>query len=388
LAKSPDAWSKRVLIKIIPHDARSVYKFELTHGHLAVFAACVVVLFAAFFAEHIFQVRAAEAKVRELQRVNAAQQQQLVNFSNQTNHMWRQLNEIQQAHQEIQRLTSPSSERASAEGGIAANGTASATGVKPKHPVAGAPQKGTANSSQPSAGPQHALVAPPMPAVATSMEALPLHGPWWAQAAAWLGMGRGGVTFEGESASLAMLDAGMDRVYTDTLKLRHEAFKVAQVREEAKEAYQRMLDAIPSIWPTDGSISSGFGYRTYPDVGFHMGVDIVNYYGAPIYATAAGTVMVAGWDYGYGEKVEIDHGNGYVTWYGHNSELLVSPGEFVRKGQLIARLGATGFVTGPHVHYEVHEYGRPIDPVPFLSGSVGPQAPQFTQVQQNTQTVQ
>lgn len=371
MAKNPDTWSKRVLIKIIPHDARSIYKLELTYGHLAVFAVCLFVLFSAFFAEHVIQVRAEEAKVKELQRVNAAQQQQLVNFSNQTNHMWRQLNEIQQAHQEIRRLSTPS-------GAHGAQASAAANRAR----------AGVATGTDAAAGTQHAQTTSNPPTVAAApIDALPLHGPWWAQAAAWLGVGRGGVayngvTFEGESESLTMLDAGMQRVYADTTKLRHEEFKVAQVREEAQVAYQRMLDAIPSIWPTDGSISSGFGYRTYPDVGFHTGVDVVNYYGAPIYATAAGTVTVAGWDGGFGEKIEIDHGNGYVTWYGHNSALLVSAGEFVRKGQQIARLGSTGFVTGPHVHYEVHQYGRPIDPVPFLSGSVGPQMPQSDQYAQ------
>jgi murein DD-endopeptidase MepM/ murein hydrolase activator NlpD len=369
LANNPDTWSKRVLIKIIPHGARSIYKLELTHGHLAAFAACLVVLVSAFFSEHVTQVRAEEAKVKELQRVNAAQQQQLVNFSNQTNHMWRQLNEIQQEHLEIQRLSSPA-----ATHGVPADATAHAPNAT-THAQAASP---TIHAQTTSSGPTVA---------SAPMDALPLHGPWWAQAAAWLGVGRGGVpysgvTFEGESESLTMLDVGMQRVYADTVKLKHEVSKVAEVREEAQVAYQRMLDAIPSIWPTDGSISSGFGYRTYPDVGFHTGLDIVNYYGAPVYATAAGTVTIAGWDGGFGEKIEIDHGNGYMTWYGHNSALLVNPGDFVRKGQQIARLGATGFVTGPHVHYEVHQYGRPVDPVPFLSGSVGPQVPLASQFAQ------
>lgn len=385
MAKNPDTWSKRVLIKIIPHGARSIYKLELTHGHLAAFAACLLVLVSAFFAEHVNQVRAEEAKVKELQRVNAAQQQQLVNFSNQTNHMWRQLNEIQQAHQEIQRLASPSAAHGAPASPAHAQAPNGATHAQA--PGATTRASGVAGSNG-STGSEHAQTTSGAPIVASApIDALPLHGPWWAQAAAWLGVGRGGVayngvTFEGESESLTMLDAGMQRVYADTVKLKHEVSKAADLRDEARLAYQRMLEAIPSIWPTDGSISSGFGYRTYPDVGFHTGVDVVNYYGAPIYATAAGTVTFAGWDGGFGEKVEIDHGNGYVTWYGHNSALLVSPGDFVHKGQQIARLGSTGFVTGPHVHYEVHQYGRPIDPVPFLSGSVGPQVPQAQQFAQ------
>lgn len=347
MAKSPDAWSKRVLIKIIPHDARSIYRLELTHGHLALFAACIVVLFVAFFTEHVTQVRAEEAKVRALQRLTTAQQQQLVNFSNQTNHMWKQLNEIQAEHQELKRLTAPNA-------GVS-------NGVNPPPDV----PRGQNKPMKPTA-----MMEP-------SNEALPVHGPWWTQVVAWLGIGRGGVTFERESANLAMLDVGMDRVQSDTIKLKDEAFRQAQAREEASLAFRRMLEAIPSIWPTDGSISSGFGYRSYPDVGFHTGLDIVNFYGAAVLATAAGTVTEAGWDGGFGIKIVIDHGNGYVTWYGHNSAALVSPGQFVHKGQEIAHLGSTGFATGPHVHYEVHEDGRPVNPVPFISGSVGPTAAQL-----------
>lgn len=352
MAKSPDAWSKRVLIKIIPHDARSIYKLELTHGHLALFAACIVALFAAFLIEHVVQVRAEEAKVSELQRLTAAQQQQLVNFSRQTSHMWKQLNQIQAEHQEIKRLTAPSA-------GVGA-GPSSAPGVEPQQQN-NKPMKPTA------------MIEP-------SNDALPIHGPWWTQAVAWLGIGRGGVTFQGESLSLALLDVGMDRVQSDTVKLKDEVSNQAQVREEASLAFRRMLEAIPSIWPTDGSISSGFGYRSYPDSGFHTGLDIVNYYGAPVLATAAGTVVEAGWDGGFGIKIAIDHGNGYVTWYGHNSAALVSVGQFVHKGQQIADLGSTGFATGPHVHYEVHVDGRPVNPVPFLSGSVGPTPAQLAAI--------
>ena len=345
-----DRWSRRVLIKIIPHDACSIYKFEITHGHLALLAAGVVSLFAAFFTEHVVQMRAEEAKVQVLQRVTAAQQQQLVNFSNQTNHLWNTLNQIQQDSRQIQRMT--------------ATAPATSPGVVTSSVM----------STQPGIGIQPGDGLPPL------SDALPLHGPWWTQATALLGLGRGGVTFAGEASMLAVLDAGFDRVYSDTLKRKHEAGRVAQMRLEAKLAYQRMLEAIPSIWPTDGSITSGFGYRTYPDVGFHTGVDIVNYYGAPIVATAAGTVTAASWESGYGIKIVIDHGNGYETWYAHNSEALVSAGQFVHKGQLIARLGSTGFTTGPHVHYEVHEWGRPISPIPFLSGSVGPSAQMLAQI--------
>jgi murein DD-endopeptidase MepM/ murein hydrolase activator NlpD len=87
-----------------------------------------------------------------------------------------------------------------------------------------------------------------------------------------------------------------------------------------------------------------------------------------VYATASGIVESAGWDGGYGYKVVLDHGNGYETWYGHNSRMLVSAGQAVRKGQEIAEIGATGFATGPHCHYEILLWGKPIDPTPFLDG--------------------
>jgi murein DD-endopeptidase MepM/ murein hydrolase activator NlpD len=122
------------------------------------------------------------------------------------------------------------------------------------------------------------------------------------------------------------------------------------------------------MWPTDGYVSSGFGYRSYPDSEFHPGLDIVNDYGAPVYATAAGVVEEAGWDGGYGYKIVLDHGNGYETWYAHNSHLLVSAGETVRKGEEIAEIGSTGFATGPHCHYQIVLWGRPIDPTPYLDG--------------------
>jgi murein DD-endopeptidase MepM/ murein hydrolase activator NlpD len=122
------------------------------------------------------------------------------------------------------------------------------------------------------------------------------------------------------------------------------------------------------MWPTDGYVSSGFGYRDYPDTEFHPGLDIVNDYGSPVYATASGVVEEAGWDSGYGYKIVIDHGNGYETWYAHNSRMLVGPGQSVRKGEQIAEIGTSGFATGPHCHYEIVLWGKPIDPTPYLNG--------------------
>jgi len=127
----------------------------------------------------------------------------------------------------------------------------------------------------------------------------------------------------------------------------------------------------PSIWPSKGVITSPFGSRVDPVTGaigaFHEGVDIADDYGTPIVATAAGVVTFAGYtDGGYGNLVEIDHGNGFVTRYGHNSAVLVTVGMSVKQGQTIALMGSTGKSTGAHVHYEVRLNGSPTDPMIFL----------------------
>ncbi|MBO6231143.1 MAG: peptidoglycan DD-metalloendopeptidase family protein [Ruminiclostridium sp.] len=121
------------------------------------------------------------------------------------------------------------------------------------------------------------------------------------------------------------------------------------------------------IWPMDIGKSHISEY-THWDGGYagHVGIDITEYYGAPIYAGASGTVTLAGWNYGYGNCVIIDHGNGYQTLYGHCSELLVSVGEEVIQGQMIAKEGSSGYVTGPHLHFEVRKGNVKLNPVNYL----------------------
>ena len=126
---------------------------------------------------------------------------------------------------------------------------------------------------------------------------------------------------------------------------------------------------MPSIWPAKGVISSTFGARQDPVYGggaFHEGLDIANDTGTTIVATAAGTVTYAAYAGGYGNLIEIDHGNGFITKYRHNSALLVQAGMTVKKGQSIALMGSTGKSTGSHVHYEVRVNGVATDPLLFL----------------------
>ena len=128
----------------------------------------------------------------------------------------------------------------------------------------------------------------------------------------------------------------------------------------------------PSLWPVEGVITSGFGWRTHPITGetlYHEGLDIADDYGNPVKATATGTVMMSSYVTGYGNLVEINHNNGITTRYGHNSLLLVSVGQKVHIGDIIALVGSTGTSTGPHVHYEIRINGTPIDPSLFMMGT-------------------
>lgn len=119
-----------------------------------------------------------------------------------------------------------------------------------------------------------------------------------------------------------------------------------------------------------GYLSSLFGYRTDPMSGkkeFHEGIDFSGKVGSPVIAVAAGIVTWAGKHHGYGNLIEISHGNGYVTRYAHNSKNLVNVGEKVNKGEVIATMGSTGRSTGTHVHFEVIRNGKHVDPKKYLS---------------------
>jgi murein DD-endopeptidase MepM/ murein hydrolase activator NlpD len=131
--------------------------------------------------------------------------------------------------------------------------------------------------------------------------------------------------------------------------------------------------AIPSAKPVEAiDFTSGFGVRSDPFRGgaaMHAGVDIRGPYGTPIYATADGMVGRAGRAAGYGNLVELEHGRGIQTRYGHLSSILVQPGQRVKRGELIARMGSTGRSTGNHLHYEVRLDGSAVNPMPFLQSS-------------------
>lgn len=165
-----------------------------------------------------------------------------------------------------------------------------------------------------------------------------------------------------------------------------EAKRAAQAAQQQAESDSdaKRLKAIESvvpkdvtdpdkmIWPLpgDGRIYAYFGYRTAPTAGastYHRGLDIGGVYGASIVASLSGTVQEAAYNASRGNYVAVSHGNGLVTYYMHCSKLLVSPGDKVLQGEVIALVGSTGISTGPHVHFSVTENGEYVDPLKYVN---------------------
>ena len=144
---------------------------------------------------------------------------------------------------------------------------------------------------------------------------------------------------------------------------------------------EQLLVSTPAIQPVSNKdlnrIASGFGYRIdpiYKTVKMHAGLDFAAPQGTPIYATADGTVTVAGnTGNGYGNHVVINHGYGYETLYGHMVKVKAKVGQQVKRGEVIGWVGSTGKSTGPHCHYEVHKNGQKIDPVYFFYNDLSPE---------------
>jgi len=132
---------------------------------------------------------------------------------------------------------------------------------------------------------------------------------------------------------------------------------------------------VPVRKPVTGEVdmSSPFGMRLDPFLGrpaIHTGIDLRGEIGEPVHATAAGRVTIAGREGGYGNMVEISHGNGLATRYGHLSQIDVKLGQTVRIGEIIGKIGSTGRSTGPHLHYETRINGEAVDPQKFLRAGV------------------
>jgi len=160
-------------------------------------------------------------------------------------------------------------------------------------------------------------------------------------------------------ASLSQLSASLSQM----------SDKLEALIEEIRHL-QYLSSITPSIWPTSGGrISSGYGYRIDPFTrrsAFHSGIDIEGDLNDDVYATAAGIVAETGYSSTLGNYIIIDHSLGIRTLYGHLKKILVDENTRVDKGDRIGLMGSTGRSTGPHLHYEVHKSGEPVDPTPYL----------------------
>ncbi len=194
-------------------------------------------------------------------------------------------------------------------------------------------------------------------------------------------LGVGGTPRAAEARASGGLTDGLARtvdVYHERLEqfdrqLQFQEQSLLEVRE-LLEAKRDELDHIPTINPVRGPhyISSGFGMRRDPFTGrprHHNGLDLCAARGTPIVATANGKVVFAGKNGGFGRTIEIDHGNGYVTIYGHSDKLLVAEGDVVRRGDRIGLVGDSGRSTGVHLHYEIRQNDTAINPRRYLLDS-------------------
>lgn len=184
-------------------------------------------------------------------------------------------------------------------------------------------------------------------------------------------LGSGGVLVDGHPLSVSQLQAAMGSM--DSLTTSRVDWLTAVESRLFDQKVKRSL--VPTEEPVvGGRIGSPFGYRIDPITGhkaLHTGLDFASPTGTPIYAAAGGVVIVQELNSGYGNMVEIDHGNNIITRYGHASKVFVSKGDIVKRGQKVAEVGSTGRSTGPHLHFEVWVAGVAQDPRPFLDAGKG-----------------
>jgi murein DD-endopeptidase MepM/ murein hydrolase activator NlpD len=188
----------------------------------------------------------------------------------------------------------------------------------------------------------------------------------------------GGPTEMDSRALLGMLTGRRPNLRVEDMQT--QLADVKQSRDAVVSNYTEISDYIkdqrelfrssPMGWPVKGQITSGYGYRRDPfeqgDGEFHRGLDIANALGTPIKATADGVVQLASWQGGYGRLIVIDNGRGFKTYFGHNSKILVKPGDHVKRGDVISLMGTSGHSTGYHLHYEIWQNGRAVNPTKFV----------------------
>ena len=309
---------KEYTIKVIPSGGGTIHSIRLPAQLMLYGLASVAVgalLFVGAFSYAVystFSSRNSASEIGELRQVNSIQQEQLLQLSRKANELQDQMEQLAQMENEIRRLS----------------------GITPVEDVSdGTQDSADADDHNGQGGP---YVQPDVKNV--------------------------GLALANVEKGLAKRKASLEQLRNQIKEQRAQlgAFGLAGLSLPGISAN------MPSIWPTDGVVSSPYGLR-WNGSDFHPGMDIANDMGTPIVATADGVVSVAGWNSGgYGNMVDIDHGNGIMTRYAHASQVVVTAGQHVRRGQLIAYMGSTGFSTGPHVHYEVRINGQAVNPISYL----------------------
>jgi murein DD-endopeptidase MepM/ murein hydrolase activator NlpD len=299
------------LIKIVPPWGYRVFRLRLTPPQILMASLALVVVLSGACGFYMWQMLHAEARVGQLRDLTVEQRRQLEKIDAEAADLDSKLRALERQNDEIRGLM-----------GAGKNTHASAPGR-------------------------------PLTALAQGGEAQPDEG-----------------RFAAVAARVDSLNRRSARARSESTHLRTLALHVLNMHRLEDLARARVLAAIPSLNPVESGvagIASPFGWRFSPWPEFHKGVDLEADY-EPVRASAAGTVVAAGYEGGYGIKVDIDHGNGYHTWYCHLSRADVAVGQYVRKAQHIAESGSTGESTGPHLHYQIMLDGQAIDPAPYLNG--------------------
>ncbi|MBV8363290.1 MAG: M23 family metallopeptidase [Candidatus Eremiobacteraeota bacterium] len=300
---------QRYFVKIVPPRADRIHRLEFTRNHIVAAVCVLIAIILGALGLHAFQLYDAKVRLNALQTLTAAQSERLQTIDRQTGNLRSQLQMVEKQNQQLGQLMGIREPRSS--------------GHRKSHE--------------------------------TKLSRLD-HSHFSREAS----------RIEDKLRDLA---AASQATSTQAAFVRRMTLRILNLRHIEAVERSRMLAAIPSIDPVAGAPIVGcFCYRTDPSTQFHPGLDLGADYGETVRAAAAGTVATADWDGGFGLKVDIDHGNGYHSWYAHLSKTLVQAGQHVVKGEPIGLVGSTGFSTGPHLHYQLMLNGSPIDPTAYLSG--------------------
>ncbi len=305
------------LVKIVPPFGYRVFRLEFARRHIALAVILVALLTGAGGGYYVWTINHAQSRVDELRLLTDDQRERLQKIDAQAAELDEELRGLQQQNEQIRKM-------------IGAKGAKPGSAGAAADPAAAAGAAGAKDDRQ-------------------SLREN---------------------SFEQVAERIARLRADSAAVRSDGDRLRGVALRVLNMHRLEDLARARVLAAIPSVNPAGAGVGirSPFGWRVDPWPEFHQGVDLDADYGDPVRAAAAGTVVEADYDGGYGNKVDIDHGNGYHTWYCHLSRIDVHPGQYVMKAEHIALVGSTGESTGPHLHYQVMLDGHAVDPTPYLNG--------------------